>query len=169
MLEKPFKPTIQVTFFGTYGIVGLVLAAIVHVGSFGAMVLPSNSGVFMLMHVGIFPLFFAFVLRAREWQQPGSSWMRGQNLVPPRELLAYVPTWAIVVVAALFVYTFVNFALATGLLSGTVSTSGTRILSDAQTARAFSGHWMLFYAMPAVFFSFVPSDARPSHNRDAAE
>ena len=29
-------------------------------------------------------------------------------------------------------------------------------------AFAFSGHWLIFYAMPAIFFTFVPADARPA-------
>jgi hypothetical protein len=163
VIEKPFKPTLQVTFFSLYGAAGLVLAAFIHVGSFGAMVLPANSGPIWLMHIGVFPLIFAFVIRVREWQQPDQGWNSVQSLLPPRELSAYFPWWAIVFVLALFFYAILNFFLATGALTGSV---GARELSPAQGARAFSGHWMIFYGLPAVFFGFVPPEARPS--RDAA-
>lgn len=41
----------------------------------------------------------------------------------------------------------------------------TQILTAVQavyTTRAFSGHWLVFYTLPALFFLFVPADARPA-------
>jgi hypothetical protein len=166
VLEKPFSPTLQVTFLSLYGLVGFVLSLVIHLGSFGAMVLPTSSVIFFVMHLGIFPLFFAFVLRARVWQQSADSgWFSVRSSWPSRELLAYIPWWAIILVIALFLYAFINFFLATGALSGRLAGGE---LSEPQGARAFSGHWMLFYGLPAVFFSFVPADAQPSRAPDRA-
>ena len=99
----------------------------------------------------------------REWQDPDSDPSTTPSLIPPRALLGYFPWWAMLFVALLFGYAIVNFFLATGLLAGKVTSDA---LSAAQSARAFSGHWMLFYGLPMVFFGFVPPDARPA--RDAA-
>jgi hypothetical protein len=139
-----------------------VLSAFIHGGSFGRMVVPSDSGVFLLMHAGIFPLFFVFVTRAREWQVSTSGEVNGRSFdfrqsLPSAELLAYFPWWAIVFVLGLFIYAMINFFLATGVGFGRASSGG---LTDVQSARLFSGHWMLFYAMPAAFFGFVPAGGR---------
>lgn len=169
-MDKPRRPTFQATFFSVYGIVGLVLSAFIHVGSFGSMVIPSDSGVFMLMHVGIFPLFFVFVMRAREWQVSASGQAKGlsyhvRSSIPSAELLAHFPWWAIVFVLALFIYAMINFFVASGVGFGRVSSDS---LTDAQSARLFSGHWMLFYGLPSVFFGFVPAEPGSSSEHHTA-
>jgi hypothetical protein len=174
MIDKSHRPTFQPTFFSVYGVVGLLLSAFIHVGSFGRMIVPSDSGVFLLMHAGIFPLFFVFVTRAREWQVSTSGKVNGwsfdfRHSLPSAELLAHFPWWAIVFVLGLFIYAMINFFLATGVEFGRVSSGG---LTDVQSARLFSGHWMLFYAMPAVFFGFVPAGGRstmPTRNPSGDE
>ena len=164
MIDESRRPTFRPTFFSVYGVVGLVLSAFIHVGSFGRLVVPEDSGVFLLMHVGIFPLFFVFATRWREWQVSTSGKVNGwsydlRSSLPSAELLAHFPWWAIVFVLGLFIYTVINFFLALGMGFGHVASGG---LTDAQRARLFSGHWMLFYAVPAVFFGFVPAGGRAS-------
>lgn len=75
------------------------------------------------------------------------------------------PAWAKALVAALFIYTGVNFFLAMPHLPQ----KGATVTDDAHqiavyTMRAFSGHWLFFYAIPTLFFLFVltPSVATSS-------
>lgn len=35
--------------------------------------------------------------------------------------------------------------------------------------RAFSGHWLIFCTLPALFFRFGPSDARPAADAPDAD
>ena len=81
-----------------------------------------------------------------------------------RAILPYLPQWAIAVGAVLFVYATVNFFLAFNHMPqrGPVGV-GTRTMDPEQArylVRAFSGHWLMFYAIPTLYFLYVPSAPR---------
>ena len=148
-----------------YGTTGFITAAVIHAASFTDDGIAPSNPLFWIMHVAIFPLFFAFVFRLRAWQSPANGASRTDDSeLQWKALLRFFPTWMPAVIAILFAYVIVNFLLSTGgasrIMVGGDGTSPT--LDSARTVRAFSGHWLLFYALPTVFFLFVPADARPS-------
>lgn len=108
-----------------------------------------------------------FVLRLRRWQSR-TGWLH--TGLRWRELNPYFPGWALATVVALFGYAVANFLLATSHLptsTGATASfgSGAPVGSHSQavyTARALSGHWLIFYGLPALFFLYVPSGARPT-------
>ena len=161
MLEVQFRPRARANLLSLYGAFGLTASAFVHFGTYTGRGLDPDHPLFWGLHVGIFPLFFAFVWRLRAWQ----SVRRGvfgfkQRQLRWRELLRYFPPWLPPLVVLLFAYVMANFFLSTAHLPA----SGSEMLTNAQavyTARAFSGHWLVFYTLPTLFFAFVPADARP--------
>jgi hypothetical protein len=172
MLQNTPAPQARLSFLNMYGFVGLALAASVHLGSYVGRSLASDHPLFWGLHVGIFPLFFIFVIRVQRW----SVRRRGLFGLPTaalrwRELLGYCPPWVAPVLSVLFVYVMGNFFFATGHIpsAATVSSGGTSAADMAlYTTRAFSGHWLIFYAVPTLFFTYVPPDVRPVENVDDA-
>ena len=162
MLEVQFRPRARANVLSLYGAFGLTASAIVHFGTYIGRGLSPDHPLFWALHIGIFPLFFAFVRRLRAWQ----SVRRGvfgfkQRQLRWRDLLGYFPPWVPPLVMLLFAYVMANFFLSTAHLPPRGSDT---LLTDAQavyTARAFSGHWLIFYTLPALFFAFVPADAQP--------
>jgi hypothetical protein len=130
----------------------------------GPMILPAASVPFIGMHVGIFPLFIAFGIASKPWQTGSAfGWNSGRVNLRWKELRRFVPTWCHVGLYGLFAYALLNF-LVVGFGFGDLpawlepAPDG----PDARAARLFSGHWMVFYALPAAFFGYVPPDARPA-------
>jgi hypothetical protein len=163
MLEVRARPRVRVNALGLYGALGLAISSVVHFGTYAGRGLGPEHPLFWALHVGIFPLFFAFVFRLRAWQsvRRGAFGLKRRQL-RWRELLPYFPAWVPPLVVVLFAYVMANFFLSSGHLPS--KGAGTP-LADAQAvymARAFSGHWLIFYTLPALFFLFVPSDARPA-------
>ena len=163
MLEVPIRPRPRANALSLYGTLGLATAAVVHFGTYFGRALNPEHPLFWGLHIAIFPLFFAFVLRLRPWQgaERGAFGLK-QRQLRWRELLPFFPPWAAPAVVLLFAYVMANFFLSISHLPP--KGSGT-LLTDAQamyTTRAFSGHWLIFYTLPALFFAFVPADARPA-------
>jgi len=166
MLEVPTRPRAQLNGLSLYGLFALSLAVAVHVGTYVGVPLDPNNPLFWGLHIAIFPLFFAFVFRIRRWQsvRKGVFGLKRSTL-RWRELLQYVPAWVPPVVALLFAYAMVNFLLSIGHLPPKGSTGSLSADQAMYTTRAFSGHWLIFYTLPTVFFLFVPADARPADER----
>jgi hypothetical protein len=146
-----------------YGALGLAASAIVHFGTYVGRGLSAQHPLFWALHIGIFPLFFVFVFRLRAWSdvKPGMFGFK-QNQLRWRELLAYFPPWVPPLVTVLFAYVMANFLLSMGHLPPKGTHAGPPTGAEAvYMARAFSGHWLVFYTMPMLFFTFVPADARP--------
>ena len=82
-------------------------------------------------------------------------------------LRPYFPRVLPWLLGALFVYVFVNFFIASSHLPRSRNGAAAPMTPERTqwTLRAFSGHWMLFYLAPALFFGFVPKDARPPKER----
>jgi hypothetical protein len=162
VLEVQFRPRARANPLSLYGAFGLTASAIVHFGTYIGRGLNPDNPLFWVLHIGSFPLFFAFVWRLRAWQsvQRGHFGFK-QRQLRWRELLAYFPPWVPPLVMLLFAYVLLNFFLSTAQLPASDSDA---LLTEAQavyTVRAFSGHWLIFYMLPTLFFAFVPADARP--------
>jgi hypothetical protein len=143
-----------------YGMVGFTLSLIVHLFALAGVAVQQWFAPVWLLHVGIFPLFFVFVFRLRRWRN--RPWWRMPTVFGVRfkQLVGYVPRWLHFALPALMVYVLVNFVLATGFAQVlALQPMPAHVhLSPAQLMRAFSGHWLIFYAVPAVFFLYVPRD-----------
>ena len=152
-------PRARANFFSIYGAIGLTIAVVVHVGSYvGQTISPSNP-LFYIMHAGIFPLFFAFVIRAAAWQ--GSARGVRQRQLRWREQLRYIPRWVTTAEGVLAVYVLVNFLVSISHLPPKGSHAAMTPSDALYTVRAFSGHWLIFYALPTTFFAYVPANTRP--------
>jgi len=165
MLEIPFRPRARLNALSLYGLTGLVTSILVHLGSYTRSAIRPEHPLFWGLHVGLFPLFFLMVWRLRAWQgrRRGVLGLGGRQL-RWRELLAYFPPWARVLATLLFLYVGVNFFVAISHLpTGATVTMGEPVTPERAryTVRAFSGHWLVFYGLPTLFFLFVPRDARP--------
>ena len=168
MREVRFRPRARLDALSAYGLVGFAVAAALHAATFTGRSISPQHPLFFAMHVGIFPLFLAFVLRARRWSvaKRGMLGFRTESL-RWRELLPYFPRWVPVLVVVLFAYVLANFFLSMSMLPEGTPASDLTAAESAYTVRAFSGHWLVFYALPALYFSFVPRDARPAAPADA--
>lgn len=147
-----------------YGLIGFVIAVAIHIASYIGPTMDSGSPLFFAMHGAIFPLFFLMVFRMQGWSRrtAGLLGMHRQRL-QWRQLLPYFPAPVRWLGIGLFVYAFVNFFIATSHMpSASHSVPGGADSAETMrwTVRAFSGHWMLFYLMPTLFFGFVPEQGR---------
>ena len=145
---------------------------------------------FWILHLGVFPLFLAMMisvtkqdssrLTAAEQQQRSVS----ARLFAPRNsatsiltLIRPLPTWARAVVVAVFIYVGANFMASIRHLpqkgdeGRTMSGEQVNELEvDRYTARAFSGHWLIFYLLPALHFLYKPAQTRNSiEERDVGD
>ncbi|HMA03188.1 MAG: hypothetical protein ACM34L_04130 [Gemmatimonas sp.] len=165
MPDAPVVPHARLNVGSVYGMLGFLAALAVHESTFTASTLSPDNPLFWAMHAGIFPLFFPMVFGLRKWSETrtGAFGISTRRL-RWRAILPYLPQWAIAVGAVLFVYALINFVLAMNHMPprGPVGV-GTRTMDPEQArnlVRAFSGHWLLFYAIPTLYFLFVPSAPR---------
>jgi MFS family permease len=158
----PARPELHWTFFGVWAALGFALSAVVHALSYLSVAAQSSWPWVWALHVGIFPPFIAMVMRLRRWRDRTGPWRARSRL---GELSPYFPRWVPVLAIALVIYVVFNFANATSHLPQRHQAPPTDAASahenEVYTIRAFSGHWLLFYAAPALFFLFVPSSAAP--------
>ena len=139
-----------------FGALGFGLSAVAHLATFAGVAVQESIPLMWALHVGIFPLFVPFVLGLRHWQAKTGRWQRSLRW---QEILRYIPVWARVVAGGLFLYAGVNFVLAMSHLPqwGAGPPLDAREVA-IYTMRAFSGHWLVFYAIPTIYFLFVPRD-----------
>lgn len=162
MLEVAARPRARLNVLSLYGGVGLIAAAIVHFGTYAGQQIGASHPLFWLLHAAVFPLFIAFALQVGAWQSErrGAFGLKRRQL-RWRALRPWFPRWVPLLVVLLFVYTLANFF--SSVLHLPAKGSGTSI-TDAHMVymvRAFSGHWLLFYTLPTLFFAFVPWGAKP--------
>jgi len=157
MSDVQLRARASLTGWGAYAAVLLLVSAVVHAGTYLGYTLTPNTPLFFALHVGIFPVFIALVRQSRDWQpeRSGPFGLRYPQL-DWREWRPFLPRWAPRVVAILWAYAIANFLFASIHLPSHASTA---LLTQVQTmylARMFSGHWMVFYALPLLFFTYVP-------------
>ena len=154
---------------GVLAAIGLAAAVTVHVLTFfpDKAIATGNSPLFFAMHVGIFVVFVPFVLAQRE--------LFGTTRPGWRELLSIFPRWGQLLINFVTAYALVNFALFWFTERGTAEIRdaqfvlmdhGTFIrtlneqeynLARSHVTRGFSGHWIVFYLVPMLYFWFGKS------------
>ena len=139
------------------GVVGFVASLAVHFATFTDYAPP---GAVIVLHVGIFVAFVPVVFAVKTWAEGrdydfsdfGSQWAF------QKDLLSLIPGWQKVAVVLLMTYAAINFFLEV-----------TPIVEDANggfSFRGFSGHWLFFYFVSAVFarrFLAIRQQVVPPH------
>jgi hypothetical protein len=136
-----------------FGVSGLCLSLVVHLLTFIGVAAQESVPATWILQLGIFPLGFTLIWRMRKWRDPNRKInlsSRGEGLT---DLLKYFPTWIRFSGALLFVYVIINFLV-------TVPSVGSPVAA-VQGMRAFSGGWLILYAIPTVFFLYVPRSTPP--------
>ncbi|HEV7684183.1 MAG TPA: hypothetical protein VGO68_18855 [Pyrinomonadaceae bacterium] len=146
---------------GIFACAGFCLSLIVHLTTFLGVDPAKHVPFVWALHVGIFigfvPMIFAQGIPPKKdfWEQ----------------LMSRLPRWQRYAVKGLFAYAIINFALFFYLSEGgtpdirddkyVLHSHGTLIRElsadeyewqNAYIARGFSGHWMVFYLIPAIYF-----------------
>ena len=131
--------------FGPLALAGLVLSVATHIAALMGKSGPLGDSVGIL-HFGIFIVWIPAVIVAKgltRGLKRSDFW---------KAVLRGVPVWVRYAMYGLFAYTFVNFVIFIGL-GGSSERHATEGMSP-ETARGFSGHWMLFYAAAlAILYS----------------
>jgi hypothetical protein len=159
-------PTRAKRALGGFALVGLVASLLVHLSTFlGAPHAPTMNSPIVVLHIAIFLPIGAMILALRS-ETKGKDPQEVKRL-----LLSGVPTWAKALLVVAFVYTPLNFLGTMQRTGGRsaearggewVLTSHGRVVrhvtpeeaaeNEALVTRGFSGHWMAFYLVPALFF-----------------
>ena len=157
-------------FFGLLALLGFVLSLIAHLASLTGFDVAAKYPYVWGLHVGIFVVFFPFVLMSRK------TLGRKPSFAQIRERF---PLWVVAAGAIIFAYAMLNFLLF-GLRTegGSPSThDGKFVLEEhgrfirelspaeytslkANEVRGFSGHWLVFYYIPFAYFMFYREPAR---------
>jgi hypothetical protein len=152
---------------------GFVIAAALHLSSFTSLATTVRDGAAVMLWVGAFGLLMAMVLRMRRAEAPSRAWGRFR-IYDWRALGSLVPPPIRGVTFALVLYVLMNFALSLTLAGGVTATATNgRFYLDAAgaarrevsreeyeehhrlTTRLASGHLLLFYVVPLIYFRFV--------------
>jgi hypothetical protein len=148
--------------FAAFALLGLVASLAVHLAALLGIDLATRFPAVWLLHLGIFVVFIPFVFQARRVLGPRPS--RGA-------IWALYPRWALLLGVFLAGYVMLNFLLflhaAEG--GGPAIRDGRYVLQahgqvlrpltaaeyhaqQANILRGFSGHWLIFYYVPLVWF-----------------
>jgi hypothetical protein len=147
----------------TLAIIGFFTSLIVHLSTFlGINPARFGPGVWVL-HVGMFAVLVPMIFDQGRMEKKTFQ----------REIFSALPGWARHLISVFFVYAIINLALFVFLSGRGVPSerdgkyalhshgSVIRELSEeeydrhkAYELRAFSGHWMVFYLIPALYFSY---------------
>jgi hypothetical protein len=150
---------------GRIALVGFFVSLLVHLLTFAGVDVSSRFPYVWSLHIGgLFLVWIPFVLLNRSGF--GKQLKFG-------EMTSGVPTWASLIVAAVFAYMILNFILCDHLLGGGgadivngqyVLTSHGHILAHltereyhldrAYELRMFSGGWLVVYLMPGLYLLF---------------
>lgn len=129
--------------------IGFVLSIIVHSATFLDIDLIRRFPWVMWLNFGMFVVFPPLLFSTdNKIQNRDEIWQK---------IMASMPLWAKIMMGVSFVYAFV-YAFINLTLSIILSGSGNATLEDGRyLLRGFSGHWMIFYLIPALFFG-LPRD-----------
>lgn len=166
-MSARFKQTL-----GLIALAGFIISFFIHILTYFGIDAATYLPPIWTLHIGIFVVFIPFVFTTQSLQKE-----HGRHAL--RLIMADVPTWAKLLLGIIFAYTMVNFLLFIQLSEGgsPAIENGRYILQShgtfirelttseynwqlAYITRGFSGHWLLFYAVPAAYFLF--SDKQPS-------
>ena len=147
--------------FSIFAFTGFFTSLIVHLTTFFGIDPAKHVPWVWVLHLSIFIVFIPMLFV--------------QGLTPKKDFwskfLATMPRWVRYTVKAFFAYAIVNFALFFFLSKGGVTdvrdgkyvlhnhgnvirelTEDEYQLQNAYVLRGFSGHWMIFYLIPALYF-----------------
>jgi hypothetical protein len=155
---------------GILSAISFTLALVVHGLTFAHIDIMETIPAVWVLHVGIFVVFVPLVFSARRLSGADQKYRDFQSLFPE---------WANTLITVVFIYAIVNFVVFMFLSHGGVPAIRdgqfilhshgklVRVLTEkeyhvqrAYVVRGFSGHWLVFYLVPALFFLFgkpVPS------------
>jgi hypothetical protein len=122
---------------------GFVASAALHLATFTPFPPAHAAAVALVLFAGAFVLLAALIVRLRETATPA----RGQGtirMVEWRSLVALIPPGARRAGVAVLVYVLMNLALSLFLIDDSVG-----------SVRLLSGHLLLFYLIPLMYFRFV--------------
>ena len=122
---------------------GFVASAALHLATFTPFPPAHAAAVALVLFAGAFVLLAALIVRLREAGTPA----RGQGairMVEWRSLVAFIPPGARRAGVAVLVYVLMNLALSLFLIDDSVG-----------SVRLLSGHLLLFYLIPLMYFRFV--------------
>jgi hypothetical protein len=166
---------------GILAVVGFVISLLVHASTFFGVVPPKMT---FLLHFGAIVIFIVAVL---DWTRVAMSRRTTRSMAEARrahaelsrQSIRAVPTWIKVVCVLCFAYTALNFVLLfVNMEGGAPGNEGNHYYlhihgkkvrdltadqfhqMEAYEVRGFSGHWMLFYLISAVFFLYVSPTVR---------
>ena len=160
MSDPEFRARARVTGWGVYAALFLLMSAVVHAGTHVGSGRSPGAPLFIGLHLGIFPVFIALLLRSRSWQRQRSGpFGLSYRQLDWREWQPFLPAWAPGVVAILGAYAFANFFFAAVHLPLRGTSAVQTHDQSVYMARMFSGHWLVFYALPLLFFTYVPQDS----------
>lgn len=147
---------------------GFGCSVVVHLSTFFGLDLTETFPAVWLLHLGIFLVFVPMVFSVRSLGRRPDFWQK---------FFAPMPAWIQSIVICLFFYVLVNFVLFFFLMSGgspseingkyVLQTHGQMVREltvqeyhqqKAYVLRGFSGHWMIFYLIPALYFWYPRSD-----------
>jgi hypothetical protein len=163
---------------GVVALVGFLLSLVVHVQALMGIDVASPIPSVWLLHVGIFIVFLPFVLLSRKDFAGNRSWFG---------MAKGLPLWVAVLGGGIFIYALVNFALFMLHTEGGNPTfeNGKYLLMEhgklireitgteysafkVNEVRGFSGHWLVFYFVPAAYFLFWKPSAVQPHSPGSA-
>ena len=130
-------------FFRVTATAGFVASASLHLATFTPFPPAHAAAVALVLFAGAFVLLAALIVRLRETATPA----RGQGtirMVEWRSLVALIPPGARRAGVAVLVYVLMNLALSLFLIDDSVG-----------SVRLLSGHLLLFYLIPLMYFRFV--------------
>jgi hypothetical protein len=119
---------------------GVTASAIAHLVSFTPLGARVPEALIVVLFAGALILLVAMLARLRRRAAPARAWRRVE-VYDWRALPGHVPPPLRWLVAATATYALLNFALA--------------VLADAGALRIASGHGVLFYLIPFVYFRHV--------------
>lgn len=139
--------------FLTLATTGFVVSALLHLATFTSLPLPGADAVALALFAGAFVPLVAMLARLRRAAAPTRRWRR-LEVYEWRALTALVPEPLRVAAFGVVLYTLMNFVLSL-LLEG----------EGRINVRLLSGHLLLFYLLPLLYFRFV--DPRRGEIRSA--
>ncbi|WP_109127373.1 hypothetical protein [Dyella sp. C11] len=155
---------------GAVAALGFVLSLAVHIQALMGRDVASSVPAVWMLHLGIFVVFLPFVLLSRKDFKGARSAL---------DLAKGLPLWVAALGGVIFVYALMNFVVFMVHTDGgnPVFEDGKYLLMQhgklireitasefaafqANELRGFSGHWLVFYFVPAAYFLFWKRDAQ---------
>lgn len=147
-----------------------VIAIVIHALSIMKIDVEQHFPPVMALHALIFVCFIPFVLSLNK---------RFGGRAKLAQLATIMPKWALILSGLLLAYAMINFFMSMGALGGTpdfkdgqyiLHNKGklVRVITEVEyhhakalIIRMFSGHWIIFSGMPALYFLFAKPAAPP--------